>query len=525
MGKLFFVSIGTLSILLSFVFTVVILALLYADAFSLGFAIVLTIMINVILWIVGPFISDWINKWFYKVTFIKSDQVKAQYPQVYELINSICTEKKFPFPKIGIIPDNNPTAYAYGSGRWNSRIIITNGIFHFLSPQEANAVIAHEMGHIVNRDFIVMMIASTLVQILYELYAALIRVKGRRAGGLRIVAIVSYVLYLIGTYILYYLSRTRESLADEFSASRTSAQDLAVALIKIGYGIVTTADSDSTKRLLQSTRHLGIIDVKNAKGLGTTAYITNNNPDMLAEVMVFDAVSPWAKLIELGSTHPLTGRRIGRLSDISKKTGKAFSFDVKGAIARLAIDRKRLYSGFFLGAILYFAPVLGALVTLLIEPKFVLVGVAAGLILKALYKFSATGTVATTILDEMRNPYASPLRGKPITLTGQVIGKGVAGYVFGEDMMYQDKTGITYMDYSSIFGFVGDFFFALGKMKKIMQVDSTAQGWFFRGMSSYVSLKYIKTETMRVNSHPLLWALVPPVLLIGVTFYLQLVYF
>src|SRR3989338_5846410 len=220
MSRLFFVSLFTLGILSSFVFGIVILVLLYTSTINIEYAIGLTIGINFIFWLIGPAFSDLINKWFYKVKFLSKEEVIQQYPEVGQIIEQVSTQYKFKFPKIGIIPDKNPTAFTYGSARYNSRIILTEGIFHFLNPQEQRAVVAHELGHIVNRDFIVMMIASTLVQILYEIYATLTRAKGKKSGLPKIIALASYVFYMGGVYLLYYQRRRGEYLADAFPAKK-----------------------------------------------------------------------------------------------------------------------------------------------------------------------------------------------------------------------------------------------------------------------------------------------------------------
>src|SRR3989344_3940244 len=170
MNKLLFASLFTLTILTSFVFSIVILIMLYADTIDVGLAIGATIVINFTLWLIGPFITDIINKWFYKVRFVSQRELQQLHPEVFEIITKVSSEYHFNFPKVGIIPDQNPTAFTYGSARYNARIVLTEGIFHFLNPQEVQAVVAHELGHIVNRDFIIMMVASTLVQILYEMY-------------------------------------------------------------------------------------------------------------------------------------------------------------------------------------------------------------------------------------------------------------------------------------------------------------------------------------------------------------------
>ena len=520
MGRLFFASLFTLGLLSSFVFGIVILILLYSNAIDIWLAIGLTIGINFLFWLIGPSLSDLINKWFHKVKFVSREELLQPHREVAQIIEQVSTHYKFKFPKVGIIPDKNPTAFTYGSARFNSRIILTEGIFHFLNPQEVRAVVAHELGHIVNRDFIVMMVASTLVQILYEIYATLIRARGKRSGGAKLIALTAYVLYIIGIYLLYYLSRTREYLADEFSTKFTEPNDLSNALIKIAYGIVVAEDDDRSKRLLQSTRHLGILDVKNAKHYGITSYMTHNDPNVLAEVMVFDKVNPWAKLAELNSTHPLTGNRIDHLSDISKASGRPFAFDIDGAIERMRIDKSKLYGGFSFGILVFFLPYIFALFALFYLPIALLpAAFALGLILQLPYKFPGGSPAETTVLEQMRNPYASPLRGKPVALSGQVIGRGIPGYIFGEDMMYQDSTGLVFLSYSSAFGFIGNIFFALKKIKTLFGIPSRAAGWFYRGIGSMISLKYLQTDQEKVRSHPILWALLIPLILVGISLY------
>ena len=496
---------------------------------DIGLAIIFTIVINFLLWLVGPWFTDWINRWFYKVRFLKQDEFSGTYPEIARMISEIAKAHHFPNPKIGIIPDKNPTAFTYGSGRWNARLILTEGIFHFLDTDEVKAVVAHELGHIRNRDFIVMMVGSTIVQILYQLYFALTRSgsDSKKGDYLKLVGVLAYVLYLVGTYLLLFLSRTREYLADEFSSQETKEpKHLANALIKIAYGIVTTEDSDSAKSLLQSTRHLGIIDVKNAKQIGVASYITHQDPQVLSEVMVFDKVSLWAKIIELNSTHPLNGNRIGRLGELARKLGQSFPYDTDQAILRISLDRAKLRTGFALGLTILLLPFIAflggaGLVAAGLPWPYLLTLVGGAMLVQALYRFPRKAAIATTVLDEMRNPYASPVRGKKILLSGQAIGRGTPGFIFGEDLMFQDKSGLIFLDYSSIFGFVGNLFFALGKIKSLFGKQAQAEGWFFRGMGSSLSLASLKTDQELVRSHPVFWAVTAPILLILVSLVLS----
>jgi Zn-dependent protease with chaperone function len=523
MGKLIFASLLTLGVLLSLVFGLVMAAMIFTDAINIWLALGLTVAVNFVLWLIGPYISDFTNRIFYKVEFLSEAQVTKQYPKVAEVIKQVSSDYKFPFPKFGVIADKNPTAFTYGSGRFNSRIVVTEGLFHFLSAKEQQAVIAHELGHIVNRDFIVMMVASTLVQIMYEIYAVLIRARGKKAGYAKIIALAAYVFYIVGIYLLLYLSRTREYLADTFSAQITDPQTLSDALIKVAYGIVAADDDDRSKRLLASTRQLGIMDVQNAKHYGIMSYITNADPKALAEVMVFDRVNPWAKIAELSSTHPLTGNRIDHLSDLSKELGKKFSFDVDGAIARMKIDKGRLYGSFALGFLVSQLPLLFAIASFLFLPlTWVPAAIGLGMLLQLPYRYPFSASHSTTVIEQMRDPYASPARGKPLQLSGKVIGRGVPGYIFGEDMMYQDSTGLVFLNYTSALGFIGNFFFALKKLKTLFEVPSQVSGWFFRGLGSMIMLKKLETKQETIKSYPILWNVIVPLILIVVSIVLAM---
>ncbi|MGZ8416753.1 MAG: M48 family metalloprotease [Methyloceanibacter sp.] len=82
--------------------------------------------------------------------------------------------------------------------------MVTQGIFEFLSEEEQRPVVAHELGHIVNRDFILMTMAGMLVQILYQLYAMFARSQrsssSKEGNKLAVIGLVALVGYYIGIY-------------------------------------------------------------------------------------------------------------------------------------------------------------------------------------------------------------------------------------------------------------------------------------------------------------------------------------
>ncbi len=175
MARLFFASFVTVGLLLGMVCGVILAVLVYTDNVNLGFAITLTIIINAVIWLISPWISDLSLRWFNKMVFLDDAEAKTRFPRVHALVHDVAGQYGFSAPRLGIIPDRNPTAFTYGLLRSNARIVVTDGIFEFLNEDEQRAVVAHELGHIVNRDFIVMTAAGTLVQILYQVYAASMR--------------------------------------------------------------------------------------------------------------------------------------------------------------------------------------------------------------------------------------------------------------------------------------------------------------------------------------------------------------
>ncbi len=480
------------------------------------------------IWLVSPWVTDFSLRWFNKLTFLDDAEVRSRYPGVHQLIHAVAADYGFSAPSIGLIPDRNPTAFTYGLLRSNARIVVTEGIFEFLNEDEAKAVVAHELGHIVNRDFILMTAAGTLVQILYQVYAALTRAgrtsSSKKGGGLVAVGLAALVLYYVGIYLLFYLSRTREYLADAFSAGRIDARHLASALVKIAYGIVKVEDTEATQSLLQSTRHMGVIDVKNARHVGLIAESETAAPAAAAEAMLFDFYNPWARLIELNSTHPLTGMRLAHLQDIAKEKHQDFSeYDMDAAAKRVHLDSAGLWRQFWRELGLILAPVGAALAVALIgawplAPAAAAVAVLATLPLR--YPFAPPGD--TTVMSLMTDPAVSPVVGRAVRLEGKAIGRVNPGFFAGEDVIYQDRTGLMAVDFRSMLGALGNLFAGWRRVPKHFDKPGTATGWFRRGMGGYIILDELTSTAGHLRARPFFWQVVLCVAVLALTAYLAL---
>lgn len=161
-------------------------------------------------------------------------------PEIYSLVENIAKVAGAPTPKVFIM--NTPMLNAFATGRdpQHAAIALTTGIISKLERPELEGVIAHEMGHIINRDIRTMMLVSTGIGVLTLAGNILIRLRGRgkNAKGALLMNIIGVVLLIYGAFlapvIMYALSRQREYQADATSAYLTrNPLALASALGKI----------------------------------------------------------------------------------------------------------------------------------------------------------------------------------------------------------------------------------------------------------------------------------------------------
>ena len=493
-------------------------------ALGFGLSVMLTLLINAAIFFASPWLMDWTQKWLYGTHWVTLMELEHLSPETSQILQKICAERNLKMPRLGIIEDQNPTAFTYGSLPNSARLVVSRGLFTYLDEDEVATVYAHELGHIVHWDFAIMTLASTLVQITYLIYTFATRV-GRRGGSskgkdvLQAAAISAYVFYLIGTYLVLYLSRTREYFADHFAAEVTGNPNaLSRALVKIAYGIVEEGQrSKEPSRLLEGTRALGIYDAKAATSSGT-AYRVAADSSKIGRVFLWDLFNPWAFWMELQSTHPLTGKRVRALSTYAEQLGLDIEFDMGRVVGEgRHLNKRRLYGHFFLDLCLYGAELLGLGVGLILGAAFdagfatitlMLIGLGIGIIAKTLIMYPTFSQAPQRdILTLMSDPYASPLRGQPVQLQGQMIGRGQAGYKFGSDLKLQDKSGMLFLRYSSRFGPIGNFLFGLSQVQDLIGNNVGTTGWFRRSIAPWMDLVQLRTEGGKViNSYHRFWS-------------------
>jgi heat shock protein HtpX len=210
---------------------------------------------------VSYFYSDKIALSMYRAQPVTREQL----PRVYQVVERMTGRMGIPMPKIFVIPDDSPNAFATGRNPQHASVAVTRGILNLLNDEELEGVLAHELGHVRNRDILTSSIAATLAGAITML-ASIARwgmIFGGMGGGDRrerggggLGALFMIILAPIAaTLIQLWVSRTREFEADATGAHLTgNPYALASALEKL--------DAYSKRVPLQasaSTAHLFIV--------------------------------------------------------------------------------------------------------------------------------------------------------------------------------------------------------------------------------------------------------------------------
>jgi heat shock protein HtpX len=190
---------------------------------------------------------------------------KNQYPELFTVVENLAITAGLPMPRLYIIPDSAPNAFATGRDKNHAAIAVTSGLLSMMDKNELSGVIAHELSHVGNRDTLLQSVVVVLVgfiAILANIFTRSMWFGGgrrdNRSGGnqlgaiLAIVGIVFVVLSpIIATLIQLAISRKREFLADADGALLTRyPEGLASALAKIeAYGRPMATANNATAHL------------------------------------------------------------------------------------------------------------------------------------------------------------------------------------------------------------------------------------------------------------------------------------
>lgn len=194
---------------------------------------------------------------------------KAQAPELYNIVENLAITAGLPMPKVYIVQDPAPNAFATGRNPENAVVAVTTGLLQILDRNELEGVVAHELAHIGNRDMLVMTVAVVLAGFIAILADFLTRSLLFGGGNSRdrspiflILGIVGIILAPIAAQLIQMaISRKREYLADATGALLTRyPEGLASALEKI------SGSHTPMRKTSHATAHLFISDPFAAEG-------------------------------------------------------------------------------------------------------------------------------------------------------------------------------------------------------------------------------------------------------------------
>jgi heat shock protein HtpX len=244
------------------------------------------------------FVTYWFSDKIVLRMYGAKEVSQSEAPELYGIVAELTSKASLPMPKVYIVENDTPNAFATGRNPQHAAVAVTSGILRILSRDELMGVIGHELSHVQHRDILISTMAATIAGAI-SILATMARwgamfggfrsndEEGGGGGNIVVVLLVSIFASIAAMLIQLAISRSREYLADEGGAHLSHPLSLARAL-----GKLETAAQRIPMQANPSTAHMFIVNPLTGKGVHS-----------------------------LFSTHPPIEERIARLEEMAR-TGK-----------------------------------------------------------------------------------------------------------------------------------------------------------------------------------------------------------
>jgi heat shock protein HtpX len=325
-------AMGTSIFIAAFIFGIFLFAIIYILQFDAVTSLVIGLtgvgLFILLQYLIGPAIVASTTR----LRYLKS----GENPWLESTVKELCDKSGLPMPKLAIVPNNTPNAFTFGRTSSSATLALHEGLLNNLNEDEVKSVIAHELGHIKHKDYIVMTVLSALPLIAYIIAQATLRAgmlgsysrgrnkEGNAGAALIAIGVISFIVYMVSFLSVMRLSRLREHYADAYSAYVTgSPRSLESGLAKITYGLSISPkptegarafyieDPAMAKQEIQQ-----VMENKEEYDLDKDGVLDERELELAMEK---ESKSTWATMNSWFATHPPTFKRILLLREIENE--------------------------------------------------------------------------------------------------------------------------------------------------------------------------------------------------------------
>lgn len=237
---------------------------------------------------------------------------RATAPDFYSLVEQLANKAKLPMPKVFIMENDQPNAFATGRNPENAAVAATTGLLSLLTREELAGVMAHELAHVKNRDTLVMTITATIAGAIGMLANFAMFFGGRRDSRMGFIGVIAVAILapLTASLVQMAISRTREYGADQGGADICGNPAwLASALAKLESG--SRRIDNHVAEANPATAHLFIINPLHAHAADSLFSTHPNTANRIAKLQAMGGSHPLVNSSSRGSV-PNSGGRKGR---------------------------------------------------------------------------------------------------------------------------------------------------------------------------------------------------------------------
>ncbi len=287
----------------------------FLHLYGFSFYLILSFVMMFIQYMIGPKLVEWTMR----VRYIK----REENPRLFQMVESLAMRAEIPVPKIGVAQIALPNAFAFGRGKKDGRVCVTEGILKLLNEEELKAVLGHELTHLKNRDVLTITLLSVIPMIMYRIAWQFLFYGRRRdeRSNTVFIGLVAFLFYFITNLLVLYASRIREYFADRGSILLgNQPSTLASSLYKLAYGSArmdkeSLKEVEGLKAFFINDPSQALNEIKELKqlDLDKSGTIEASELAMLKSKKIHLGFAD--KLLEALSTHPNMLKRIKQLSE------------------------------------------------------------------------------------------------------------------------------------------------------------------------------------------------------------------